>query len=204
MNARSFELLETMKWTPGEGFWLLDRHLDRLRRSADHFGFLYKRTLVDAALASVSPAATSRVRLLVGPDGHARIEVSAFVPFDRPLAVRLADQPIDPSDELLYHKTTHRSLYERMRRSDADDVLLWNVIGEITESTIANVVVEIGGRRITPPVECGLLAGVFRAELLDTGEIEERVVLTEQVKTAPRIWLVNSVRGWCPATLLTK
>ena len=91
--------------------------------------------------------------------------------------MRLAAHPVDPSDEFLYHKTTNRAVYERARRPDCDDVILWNPAGEVTETTIANLVVEGGmteqGRRVTPPVACGLLPGTLRAELLATGEVSE-------------------------------
>ena len=81
------------------------------------------------------------------------------------------------------------------------DVILWNANGEVTESTIANVVVEINGRKVTPPVECGLLAGTFRAELLATCQVTEAPVTVDRLHTAARFWLVNSVRGWCRAVL---
>ena len=50
----------------------------------------------------------------------------------------------DIADPFLRHKTTHRDIYERALKTagEADDVILWNRRGEITESTIANVVVE--------------------------------------------------------------
>jgi para-aminobenzoate synthetase/4-amino-4-deoxychorismate lyase len=83
-------------------------------------------------------------------------------------------------------------------------VILWNPKREVTESTIANVVVEIDGRRLTPPIECGLLAGTFRAELLAAREIVEARVTIDDLQTASRIWLINSVRGWCPAVLETR
>jgi hypothetical protein len=90
----------------------------------------------------------------------------------------------------------------RARRDDADDVCLWNENGEVTESTIANIVVELsGGVRVTPPVDCGLLAGTFRAELLERGE-NRRVVRVEELSSASRIWLINSVQGWRPASLV--
>jgi para-aminobenzoate synthetase / 4-amino-4-deoxychorismate lyase len=73
--------------------------------------------------------------------------------------------------------------------------------GEVTEATIANVVVQLDGTRVTPPVASGLLAGTFRAELLDRGEIRERIVLIDDLRRAARIWLINSVQGWRPATL---
>jgi para-aminobenzoate synthetase/4-amino-4-deoxychorismate lyase len=129
------------------------------------------------------------------------------------MRVRFALDPVDPSDDFLFHKTTNRSFYQRAIRPDCDDVVLWNVAGEVTETTIANLVVEIDGvdddagggpvrSRVTPPVACGLLPGTFRAELLETGAVSEARVTVGQLRRAARFWLVNSVRGWCPAKLL--
>ncbi len=81
-------------------------------------------------------------------------------------------------------------------RPDCDDVLLWNEAGEVTESTRANVVVQLAGERFTPPVGCGLLAGTQRAELLAQGAIKERVIRVEDLSEAEAIYLINSVRGW--------
>ncbi|TNF75207.1 MAG: hypothetical protein EP299_06385, partial [Acidobacteria bacterium] len=117
--------------------------------------------------------------------------------------VRLAKRPVDPEDRLLFHKTSHRSLYDDARADfpDHDDVLLWNHDRELTESTIANLVVELDGELVTPPVDCGLLPGVFRAELLDTGEIREQVVTIDELSRAEQIFLVNSVRRWIEVDL---
>jgi para-aminobenzoate synthetase/4-amino-4-deoxychorismate lyase len=119
------------------------------------------------------------------------------------LRVALAADPVDPASVFLYHKTTVRDVYERARasRPDAEAVLLWNPSGEVTEATEANVVVEIDGEKVTPPIECGLLGGTLRAELLDTGAIREGRVRVDDLARATRLWLINSVRGWIPATL---
>lgn len=200
----SFELLETLRWTPGEGFFLLDRHLGRLRDSAEYFGFDCSTSRLREALdrAVVSADRALRVRLLAAEDGTVRTEL---MPLDRaaaPMRIGLAIVPIDPSDVFLFHKTTSRRQYERARRADLDDVILWNPAGEATESTVANLVVERNGRRVTPPVECGLLGGTFRAHLLARGDVVEERVRVDELRAASRVWLINSVRGWCPATLL--
>jgi para-aminobenzoate synthetase/4-amino-4-deoxychorismate lyase len=96
----------------------------------------------------------------------------------------------------LRHKTTHREVYERRRRTGVDDTILVNDRGEVTESCAANVVVEINGRRWTPPASAGLLPGVFRAHLLARGEIAERRLTPGDLARAERVWLINSVRGW--------
>jgi para-aminobenzoate synthetase/4-amino-4-deoxychorismate lyase len=142
------------------------------------------------------------VRLLVAEDGAVRVEQTPLEIVERRLTLRFAADPIDPADVFLFHKTTNRAVYDRARRPDCDDVILWNPAGEVTETTIANLVVELGDRRVTPPIACGLLSGTMRAELLATGEVSEARVTIQQARQAPRLWLVNSVRGWCPAALL--
>jgi branched-subunit amino acid aminotransferase/4-amino-4-deoxychorismate lyase len=199
-----FELLETMRWTPREGWYLLDRHLARLEASARHFQFVYSssqtRDRLDRAVRSAETAL--RVRLLLAEDGAVRVEQTPLDRHEGVWRVRLAADPIDPSDEFLYHKTTNRAVYERARRPDCDDVILWNPASEVTETTIANLVVEVHLRRVTPPVSCGLLPGTLRAELLATGQIGEARVTMEELKGAAHFWLVNSVRGWCAGTLI--
>jgi para-aminobenzoate synthetase/4-amino-4-deoxychorismate lyase len=118
--------------------------------------------------------------------------------------VALAQQPIDSSDVFLYHKTSRRVIYDRARaaRPGCDDVILWNERGEITESCTANVVLDLNGELITPPLECGLLGGTFRAWLIAQGQIVERVIPIELWRAARRMWLINSVRKWMEARIL--
>ncbi len=125
------------------------------------------------------------------------------LPDGRLLLVRLARQAVHSRDPFLYHKTTRRDLYEKAQASfpDADDVLLYNEAGEVTESCIANVVILRNGRLVTPPVRCGLLNGTYRAELLERGEISEEMVSLSELKRAEKIFLINSVRKWREAVL---
>jgi branched-subunit amino acid aminotransferase/4-amino-4-deoxychorismate lyase len=198
-----FELLETMRWTPHDGWFLLDRHLARADASARHFQIAFPVRAVRAALDSAVRAADGplRVRLLVGGDGTVRVETAPLAPAGGVMRVRLAKAPIDPADVFLFHKTTNRIVYDRARLPGCDDVVLWNPAREITETTIANLVVDVDRRRVTPPVACGLLPGTMRAELLAKGEVTEERVTVEQLRRAAQFWLVNSVRGWCLAAL---
>ena len=148
--------------------------------------------------------APQRVRLLVSEGGATRPSSTALVPAVEPARVRLAQTPIDSSDRFLFHKTTRRAVYESRQESDVDDVLLWNERGELTESTIANIVVELDGVLVTPPVEAGLLAGVERAELLDAGRVVEGTVSVDDLARATGLWLVNSVRGWRRAVVVER
>jgi para-aminobenzoate synthetase / 4-amino-4-deoxychorismate lyase len=108
------------------------------------------------------------------------------------------DDPVDSADPMLYHKTTERSGYERRLAAHpgADDVLLVNERGELTESTIANLVLRVDGELWTPPLGSGLLPGVLRSELLRAGTVRERTLRASDLARAEEVWLVGSVRGW--------
>ncbi len=202
-----FELVETLRLEAG-GYPLLARHLARLASSARHLGFRLDGGAVEAALGGEEAAAEGtprRVRLHVARGGEVRTESAPLPPAaEGPLPVALARSRVSRRDPALFHKTTRREPYDAARRErpDAFDVLLANEEGELTEFTIGNVVLEIGGERVTPQREAGLLAGVMRAELLSRGEVRERPVRAAELGRASRLWLVNAVRGWVPVRLL--
>jgi len=202
-----FSLIETMLWDGG--YPLLELHLDRLEDSAAYFDFGCDRAAIRAALedharsfAEAVPHCPRKVRLLL--DGESQLRIT-----DDPLPprveehigrVRIAAERTDPADRMLYHKTTQRQLYnyafEQAVRDGFDDVLFLNPRGEVTEGAISNVFVEKAGAWFTPPVECGLLAGVYRRHLLESRpEIKERVLSFDDLRSADAIYLCNAVRG---------
>jgi para-aminobenzoate synthetase/4-amino-4-deoxychorismate lyase len=202
-----FALVETFALVPGEGFRRLDGHLGRLAGSARHFGFPLEMRRVEEALrtAAAEVVGTARARLVLESDGHVAVQTTALAPVpSRSLQVGLAARPVDPRSVWLYHKTTRREAYDEAAasRPDCDDVLLWNDRGELTESTVTNVVVEIGGQRLTPPVACGLLPGVERARALAEGRAREGVVRLTELRPGQRLWLLSSLRGSREARLV--
>jgi para-aminobenzoate synthetase/4-amino-4-deoxychorismate lyase len=205
--AGPFSLLETMRLEDGR-VRRLERHLLRLSGAAAWFRYPWHESAVRREVASVAAAhahACWRLRLLLGPDGVPAVECTPHAPGSPARwRVAFAPSPIDAGDPFVLNKTTRRIVYDTARRArpDVDDVLLWNDRGEVTESTIANVVAEIDGRRWTPPVICGLLAGTFRAEQLEAGTIHERVLGRADLVSASRLWLINSVREWMDAELV--
>jgi para-aminobenzoate synthetase/4-amino-4-deoxychorismate lyase len=152
------------------------------------------------------PSQRAKVKLTLRKDGQVTTELSSVSVDSQPKRVALATAPVDSSDRFLFHKTTNRTFYNAQlaARPDCDDIIFWNERGEVTESTIANVVVRIEGKLFTPPVSSGLLAGTFRDHLLATGEIEERVITVAELKQAEEIFLINSVRKWMRATLVVE
>jgi para-aminobenzoate synthetase/4-amino-4-deoxychorismate lyase len=197
-----FHLIETILFEEGNGFFLLERHLERLRHSAAYFGFRLDPDNVRKALIARSKALVRRqkVRLLLSRKGTFSIQaepVFAERP-DAPRLVALSEKRVDSRDPFLFHKITHRPLYtvEPSERPECIDLIFRNERDELTEGTSNNIVVKINGEMVTPPLECGLLPGVFREELLERGEIRERVVTADQLRLAEEIHLINSVRRW--------
>lgn len=195
-----FSLLETLLWN-GSAFVRLERHLARISQSAAFFSFLLDENVVRERLLEYGlkhPHALRRVRVLVARDGTITVESSPFTPLDEPLTVALAKHAVDGRNTFLCHKTTRRSVYDARRQDapDTDDVLLWNERGELTEFTIGNLVLELEGRRLTPPRDAGLLNGVMRQEGLETGLIETRTLYVEDLARATKVWRINSLRGW--------
>lgn len=197
----SFSLLETMLWTPEEGFFLSEKHIARMMDSADYFALPITKGKLEGYLAQIASSfyAPQRVRILLDQAGELRSEFRSFEDEkSQPLRVCLAQQPIDSNDIFLFHKTTQRTIYESAREGceEFDDVLLYNGSGEFTEFTIGNLVVEIEGVLITPPISCGVLPGTFRAYLVETGQVVERTIHVEQIGDCTKIFRVNSIRKW--------
>jgi para-aminobenzoate synthetase/4-amino-4-deoxychorismate lyase len=197
-----FSLLESMLWTPEEGFFLRERHLARMLDSANYFDIPLTKENLEEYFEQISSRLRTpqRVRVLLEQAGNLTSEVIPFAPEanSQTLRVCLAKQAVDSTDIFLFHKTTRRAVYEVAREGHAtfDDVLLYNEAGELTEFTIGNLVAEIDGQLVTPPILCGVLAGTFRAHLMETGQVAERTIRLEQLQDCKRLFRINSIRKW--------
>jgi para-aminobenzoate synthetase/4-amino-4-deoxychorismate lyase len=201
----AFELLETLKFEPDEGIVLLEEHLTRLAASAEYFDYPLDLTAARQLLGSFQSQEPQRLRLLLSSNGHLELQHFALKPLPPQLTLRVAAVPVDAGDVFLYHKTTHRQVYESALAgaSDCDDVILWNERGELTETSIFNLFLEIDGELLTPPVSSGLLAGTFRESMLRAGKARERVLMKTDLELAVAIYVGNSVRGLIPARIVS-
>ncbi len=219
-----FQILESLGYEAFHGWLWLDEHIRRAERSAAYFGYPFDAEVMRATLEEASPrsGAASRisgaadlkragapdprfykVRWRLSAEGQMAVDVEPIEKDIEHWRVGLAQDACRHDDVFLYHKTTCRTVYEaaRSRFPGCRDVILVNELGEVTESCFGNVVLEIGGRKVTPPVSSGLLAGVFRGVLLEKGELIEERVTPAMLQEASRVWLINSVRQWIPVKL---
>ncbi|RQV11045.1 aminodeoxychorismate synthase component I [Burkholderia cenocepacia] len=212
-----FQLFETTAATRADGIRHLDRHLARLQRSADAFGFRFDadalRREIDARCAALDGDGAYRMKLTLAKDGTFDITAAPLKPLPAgPVGVLLACEhgfaPTRASDALLPHKTTRRAEYDRAwqvaEALGGFDMLFVNERGEVTEGGRSNVFVKLDGQWVTPPLSCGVLPGVMRGVLLDDpacGAVE-RVLTLDDVLNADELMICNALRGPMAARLL--
>jgi para-aminobenzoate synthetase/4-amino-4-deoxychorismate lyase len=226
-SAPVFQLFETMLWSPKEGYWLLDLHMDRLEQSARYFMYPLDRDGVRARLQEkeagfIDSGLPRRVRFTLGRDGAVDITdtelalgvipVSSIEIVDRNSTeadeatlslpqVVFSDKHTDSESPYLFHKTTLRSLYDNERKQAVTagfyEILFCNEKGEVTEGSITNIFIRKGDLLFTPPVDCGLLAGVFRQYLMAANplQVHEKILTRQDLAEADAIYVANSVRG---------
>ncbi|CAO3641576.1 unnamed protein product [Cunninghamella blakesleeana] len=221
-----FALLETILYDPEEGYYLLDGHLKRLTKATEEFKEFPKPDIssIIQQLEINKPNAPQRVRLLYDVEGKLKIEFTPLLSInsistlnqiqthpqneENILKVKLDTQPTETKTKFVSHKTTHRTIYNEARErvhagTDIFDVILWNKDHQVTETSISNIA--IGTMTLhgtiqwkTPSLECGLLPGVFRQQLLDHGQLIECKITTDDLIMAQEnddlIICFNSVR----------
>ncbi|MDD5711834.1 MAG: chorismate-binding protein, partial [Smithellaceae bacterium] len=204
----AFSLLESLLWTPEDGYSLLEPHLARLGDSACYFSFPFDPDLARMRLETEAERFSReprKVRLILARDGSltCHAEVLDAEQMKGSVTLKLSREPVDAADIFLYHKTTRRKVFDAAREglTDCDDVLLWNDRGEITETCTANFIARIRDRLVTPPVSCGLLAGTYRSWLISQGAISERIITKEDLESCTELYVINSVRGQRKAIL---
>lgn len=199
-----------MRWEPGAGFVRFERHLARLYASAADLGFACDPQQIGEALKDAvgQSGIPLRTRLVLSRGGDVTASAQPYEPLPegRIWKLRLARTRLDSSDPLLRHKTSRRQVYTHARSeylvTQADEVLLANERGELCEGTVTTLFADFGGPALaTPRLDCGLLAGVLRSEMLDQGKAEEAIFSFDDLRSAKAVFVGNSLRGLIPARL---
>lgn len=204
--SQPFDILETLRLEGGV-FRHLDAHLARMQQAAAHFHHPWDVSVVRQCLQGLAgdhPQGAWRVRLLLDASGAPRAEAFVLAPTHEPVTLRLADRPLAQAHgEFVRHKTTRRAHYAAFAPQEPGvfDTVLWNEEGEITESTFGNIAMLLDGRWVTPPLSCGLLPGVGRAQALREGRVMEAVVRLQDLPRVQGWAFINSLRGWLAARL---
>ena len=207
MAAGGADLIETMRFTPDEGIALLELHLERITASARELGFAFDRHAVRNAIQALcfEAEAPAKVRLLVARSGAYCLELGELpAPFAGPVSCAVLPLPIDSGDWRLRHKSSDRQFYEAAlaaaRGAGAQEALLIRDDGLVTEGSFTNLFVERGGKLLTPPAALGLLPGVLRRSLLESGRAAEAELTLADLSGG--FLIGNALRGLIPGVLL--
>lgn len=195
-RAGDARLIETALWD-GAGFPRLPLHLARLAAGAEALGFACDAGAVRAALMAAVGDAPARVRLTLGSAGDCDVTVAPLPPAKAEWRVGLAAERLASDDPWLRVKSTRRGAYDAARAAlpaGLDEVVLCNERGEVCDGTITTVFFDRGAGMRTPPLSCGVLPGVLRAELA----VPEEVLLVRDLPQV-RLWVGNALRGLIPA-----
>ena len=198
-----FKLIETILWQPDKGYFLLKEHIDRLSSSCEYFNFKFDKKYIRRILKGLEKEFKNRsdyrVRLLLGSDGNVKSSFSRISNNAVVQKVRFSDKRVSSRHVFLYHKTTDRELYnkehKKWKKKGYFDIIFTNEKNQITEGAISNIIIKKGKAYYTPPVESGLLNGVFRKSLLKKIPLKEKVLYKKDVLCANEVYMVNSVRG---------
>jgi para-aminobenzoate synthetase/4-amino-4-deoxychorismate lyase len=202
-TAGRFDLIETMRFDPREGIAELDRHLGRMKRSAEALGFGFDRhdARNELQAATFFLREARKLRLLLSSSGALAIETRPLPPEpEGAVEVALAPLPVEPEDFRLRHKTSDRRFYDEARAAAGTfEAVFVDPEGFVTEGSFTSLFVERGGRLLTPPLKRGLLPGVLREALIQEGRAEEADLRAEDLEGG--FFLGNAVRGLIKARL---
>lgn len=201
-----FDLIETMRFDPMEGIPLLERHLSRTKGSAEALGFAFDRHAVRNELqaATFRLRTPSKVRLLLGRSGAISIGISPMPETpDQPVRVAIRPLEVAPDDFRLAHKTSRRGFYDRARgATGAWEVVFTDPEGFLTEGSFTSIFVERDGMLLTPPLARGLLPGVLRGQLIESGRAIEHDLRPQDL--AGGFQLGNALRGLVSAVTVAE
>lgn len=201
----NFRLIETILWEPVHGYALIKLHMQRLSESAAYFNYRYDKNYIIKLLNNVSKNFNKnqkhRVRLLLNKDGSLDINYSMLDQESVGRTIAISSIKTNSADKWLYHKTTNRRLYDseydRYKKLGFFDVIFKNKKGQITEGAISNIFIRKNDIFYTPPLECGVLSGVYRRHLLSERKysIKEKILYYEDILNADSIVVTNAIRG---------
>ena len=210
--APQFSLFETMHASQLQGCRHVERHLQRLRHSAQYFGFSYDESAIRITLqnlcATLPPDGAFRLKLSLHAEGRFELQSATLSALPDRVKVLIAHQPCEAVPLFLRHKTTLRKQYDHAwqeaEKSGAFDMLFCNRQGNLTEGGRSNVFIRQGTSWLTPPLADGVLPGVMRSVLLDDQDMragEKQLTLTD-LQSADEVIVCNALRGIIKADVI--
>ncbi len=191
-GAPDLRLIETLAWD-GTSLVRLPLHLARLVASAARLGWTCDARAAEAALHAAGAGAPARLRLTLDAAGRIEVQTHSMPARAEVWRLGVSSQRLQSTDAWLQVKSSRRITYDTARAQmppGLDEVILLNERGEVCDGSITSVFFDRGQGMRTPPLRCGLLPGVLRAQMA----VHEEVLLAQDLPRV-RLWVGNSLRG---------
>ena len=199
-----FELLTTGLIHQGE-LTFLEQHLTRLREASRYFAYPYNEPKLlndlQEQLAHVDPSLDYRCRIALQKNGSFQLTITELT--DLPasyLQAQLTEQQLDLATPFTYFKTSQRNHLATKHHEQ----IFYLPDGSLLETTIGNLILEIDGKRYTPPAHLPILDGIYRRHLLETGQVEEKLLTLKDLELADQVYACNALRGLYPLDFTRK
>ena len=173
-----------------------DQHLERLTKASRYFAYPFDpeelRQKIEEECQACDSYQDYRLRITISKSGEMELSRQILTPLSPSFCkAKLCLQEADLNQAFTYFKTTHRP---HLRLGEQEKIY-HNKSGELLETSIGNLVLKINGKLYTPPISQGILPGIYRQHLLETGQVEEKVLTVPDLDQAEAVYGCNAVRG---------
>ena len=190
-----FQLITTGKISQ-KNLLFEEQHLERLTKASRYFAYPFDpenlRQKIEKECQACDSYQDYRLRIILSKSGEIELSRPILTTLSPSFCkAKLCLQETDLNQAFTYFKTTNRphlSLGEQ-------EIIYHNVAGELLETSIGNLVLKINGKLYTPPINLGILPGIYRQHLLETGQVDEKVLTLADLNQAEAVYGCNAVRG---------
>ena len=173
-----------------------EEHIDRLRNAGRYFAYPFNPEnllqRIDAECQACHVEKDYRLRISISKSGDIDLCCQELTPLSPAFCqAQLCLQERSLQTPFTYFKTTYRPHLTVAKQ----EKIYHNENGELLETSIGNLILQIAGKLYTPPINLGILPGIYRQHLLETGQVEERVLTLKELAQAEAIYGCNAVRG---------
>ena len=195
-DSGTFETVKTVAGQP----WALSRHMRRALNTARRNDHPFpSEDLIRRAVAETIASnqfAIGRLRILFGDDGSLCVTHQEYQELTKPAILGIRDQAVASNGivEKRYPYDQNLQLLKEAQSAGFDDFLQINSQGYVSETSIANLVLQINGSWITPPLSEGVLPGVMRALLIEKNGVLVRRINSDELLLITDGFVVSSLK----------
>ena len=173
-----------------------EQHLERLTKASRYFAYPFNpenlRQKIEEECQACDSHQDYRLRISLSKSGEIEISRQILIPLSPKFCqAKLCLQEADLNQAFTYFKTTYRPHLSLGKQ----EIIYHNATGELLETSIGNLVLKIAGKLYTPPINLDILPGIYRQHLLESGQVEEKVLTLKDLSQAEAVYGCNAVRG---------